>query len=256
LVSGRRARSVPTDKDAGVARATLPTRPRNDPQQYEDLAGAWWDPTGPFAMLHWIAEARAGLVPPATRQRALLVDLGCGGGLLAPHLRGKGYAHLGFDLSLSALAQARDHGAVVTRSDVGAVPLANAVADVVVAGEILEHVTDLDGVLAEACRILRPGGTLVIDTIANTVLARFVVVTVAERIPRGAPKGIHDGRLFVDRRRLVSVCAAHGVDVELTGLRPTVGAIMGRSGRAGRAATMRPTFSTAILFQGLGKKRS
>jgi 2-polyprenyl-6-hydroxyphenyl methylase/3-demethylubiquinone-9 3-methyltransferase len=240
----------------GVTPPALPTRARNDPEQYEDLADAWWDPTGPFVMLHWIAEARARLIPPAQRNGALLVDLGCGAGLLAPHLVDKGYQHVGFDLSLSALGQARDHGAHVTRADVGAIPLASGAADAVVAGEILEHVVDLDGVLAEACRVLRPGGTLVIDTIANTALARLIVVTIAERIPRGAPKGIHDSRLFVDRRRLVTVCAGYGVDIELTGLRPTIGAIIGRTGRRTPRTTMMPTGSTAILFQGVGKKRS
>jgi 2-polyprenyl-6-hydroxyphenyl methylase/3-demethylubiquinone-9 3-methyltransferase len=128
------------------------------------------------------------------------------------------------------------------------------VADVVVAGEILEHVTDLDGVVAEACRVLAPGGTLVLDTIANTALARLLVVTIAERIPRGAPKGIHDPRLFVDRRRLVSLCAGYGVEIVLTGLRPTLGAIVGRNGRRRPGGMMKPTASTAVLFQGVGHK--
>jgi len=230
-------------------------RARNDPQQYEDLVDSWWDPTGPFVMLHWIAEARARLIPPAPRRGALLVDLGCGAGLLAPHLVDKGYEHVGVDLTRSALGLARDHGAHVVCADVGAVPLPSGAADVVVAGEILEHVTDLDRVVAEACRVLAPGGTLVIDTIANTALARLLVVTIAERIPRGAPKGIHDPRLFVDRRRLVTLCARYEVDVELFGLRPTMRAIVGRDGRRRPKRTMTQTMTTSVLFQGVGKKR-
>jgi 2-polyprenyl-6-hydroxyphenyl methylase/3-demethylubiquinone-9 3-methyltransferase len=70
-------------------------RARNDPAQYEDLAATWWDPHGPLAMLHWIAKARARLVPAPTGAAALLVDLGCGAGLLAPHLAGRGYLHVG-----------------------------------------------------------------------------------------------------------------------------------------------------------------
>ncbi len=72
--------------------------PRNDVRQYEELAEEWWRPGGVFAMLHWIARARAALVPPATRDGAVLVDLGCGGGLLAPHVAGLGYRHVGVDL--------------------------------------------------------------------------------------------------------------------------------------------------------------
>lgn len=229
-------------------------RQRNDPRQYDDLAGEWWDPRGTFAMLHWIAEARGALVPPARRRGAVLVDLGCGAGLLGPHVAPMGYHHVGVDLTASALVQARDHGVTAIRGNVGAVPMADAVADVVCAGEILEHVTDLGGTVAEACRVLRPGGTLVIDTIAATRLAALIVVTVAERIPGAAPPGLHDPALFVDREVLVAECARHGVDLQLRGLRPSVSTAL--AWKAGRrtAARMVPTWSTAVLFQGHGVK--
>ena len=162
-------------------------------------------------MLHWLAAARAAMVPPADRAGAVLVDLGCGGGLLAPHLAGKGYRHVGVDVTASALAQARAHGVDPLRGDITAVPLADGCADVVAAGEILEHVTDLPAAVGEACRLLRPGGLLVIDTIAATALAGVVAVTMAERLPGGPPPGIHDRTLFVDRSVLVRECARHGV---------------------------------------------
>src|SRR5262249_46859054 len=66
---------------------------RNDPAQYDDLAGEWWRPEGQFCMLHWLAKARGGLIPDAERSDAVLVDVGCGAGLLAPHVAGKGYRH-------------------------------------------------------------------------------------------------------------------------------------------------------------------
>jgi 2-polyprenyl-6-hydroxyphenyl methylase/3-demethylubiquinone-9 3-methyltransferase len=231
-----------------------PCRGRNDPRQYDDLADQWWDPQGTFAMLHWIAEARAALVPDARVPGAVLVDVGCGGGLLAPHVAGKGYRHLGMDLVGSALRQAGEHGVTPVRGDVAALPLASESAEVVCAGEILEHVADPAAVVAEACRVLRPGGTLVVDTIAATRLARLLVVTVAERVPGGAPPGIHDPALFVDRRRLVRECAHHGVELRLRGLRPSLLTLA--AWRAGRrpAARMVATWSTAVLFQGWGVK--
>ncbi len=227
---------------------------RNDLAQYDALAGEWWRRDGAFAMLHWLAAARARLIPPATRPEAVLVDLGCGAGLLAPHLAGKGYRHIGVDLVESALEQAGTHGALPVRGDVTALPLGDCCADVVSAGELLEHVVDLRGAVAEACRVLRPGGTLVLDTLNATRAARLLAVTVAERVPGAAPRGIHDPNLFVDVRVLRSECARHGVDLDVRGIRPSVGGLIRWLGRRRGEVAMVPTWSTAVLYQGRGVK--
>ena len=228
--------------------------PRNDVRQYEALAGEWWRPNGAFVMLRWLAQARAARIPPATRPGAVLVDLGCGAGLLAPAVAGKGYRHVGIDLVTPSLQQAGAHGVVPLRADVHAVPLADGCADAVSAGEILEHVTDPSTVVSEACRILRPGGTLVLDTINATWIGRFVTVTIGERIPGGAPPGIHDPSLFVPPDTLVNACAPHGVDLEIRGIRPAAGQLLRwlvtRRGDVRIVATR----STAVLYQGWGVK--
>ncbi|GDY32976.1 methyltransferase domain-containing protein [Gandjariella thermophila] len=231
-----------------------PRRPANDIGLYDELAEQWWRPRGVFATLHWLARARGALVPPATRRDAVLVDLACGGGLLAPHVAGKGYRHVGVDLTASALHRASAHGVLAVRGDVLAVPLASGCADVVVAGEVLEHVPDLAGAVAEACRLLRPGGVLVLDTLADTALARFVTVTVGERVPGGPPPGVHDPALFVNRDRLVRECARHGVRLRLRGLRPSLVDLA--RWLAGRVEHVRmvPTRFTTVLFQGRGVK--
>jgi 2-polyprenyl-6-hydroxyphenyl methylase/3-demethylubiquinone-9 3-methyltransferase len=228
--------------------------PRNDVRQYEDLVDEWWRPGGAFAMLHSIARARAALVPPASRPGAVLVDLACGGGLLAPHLAGLGYHHVGVDLVRTSLAVARAHGVTAVRADVRAVPLADACADVVSAGEILEHVAEPSTVIAEACRLLRPGGTLVLDTINATALARLVTVTLGERIPGAAPRGIHDPALFVPPRVVIEACAAHGVPLTVRGLRPAAGDLV--RWVLTRTGDLRvvPTRSTAVLYQAWGVK--
>ena len=229
-----------------------PTRPRNDPGQYDDLAHLWWDPRGPFAMLHWLAEARGALVPPPEPGTTpVLVDLGCGAGLLAPHVRA--YRHVGVDLTASALVRAAERGVRPVRADVAAVPLRSGCADVVAAGEILEHVPDLDAVVAEACRLLRPGGLLVIDTLAATALGRFVAVTLAEMV-RGAPKGIHDPALFVDRDRLRRVAAAHGVELSVRGIRPSVRDLAAWLAGRRDGVRMVPVPTSAVLFQAAGRR--
>lgn len=232
----------------------VPTRPRNDLGHYDDLADQWWDPQGAFALLHWIAAARARLVPSPTRADAVLVDVGCGGGLLAPHLEGRGYTHVGVDLTRSALVLAGQHGVSVARGDAARLPLSDACADVVCAGELLEHVPDPGVVVDEACRVLRPGGTLVLDTVAATALARLLVVTVAERIPGGAPPGLHDPDLFVDRSALVARAAQGGVRLRLRGLRPSLPATLAWLGKRRSAGRMVPTWSSVVLFQAWGEK--
>lgn len=241
------------DRPPGVHPPSIPVR-RNDPAQYDELAGTWWDQRGPFAMLHWLAAARAENIPRATRPGAVLIDVACGGGLLAPYVEPLGYRHIGLDLSAPSLQVAREHGVDPVRADARRLPFADESADVVVAGECLEHVPDLPRVLAEVCRVLRPGGTLVADTIADTRLAEFISITLAEKLPGGPPKGLHDAALFVDRKELVRECSRHGVTMELTGLRPAVFATLGwLTGRrpASRIVRTRPT---AVLFEAVGVK--
>ncbi|MCY0928263.1 class I SAM-dependent methyltransferase [Streptomyces sp. H27-H1] len=83
------------------------------------------------------------------------------------------------------------------RADVPELPFEDESFDVVAAGQCLEHVPDPYGVVAEACRVLRPGGTLIIDTIADTKLARLVSITLGENLPLPGrpPRGTHDHRL-------------------------------------------------------------
>lgn len=237
--------------------ANAVARPRNDPAQYDDLAGAWWDPYGAFAALNWLARVRARLVPPPPFPDAPLLDVACGGGLLAPWLRGPlaGWRHVGIDLNAAALRQARDHGVAVARADALALPFQDGSLHCVVAGEILEHVPDLDAACAELARVLAPSGTLVVDTIADTRFARVMLVAVAERFHGGPPPGIHDPDLFVDPRRLRRLLAGYGVRLDhIVGLRPSLlDCVRWRLGRLEQVRMLRVR-STAGVYQAVGVK--
>jgi 2-polyprenyl-6-hydroxyphenyl methylase / 3-demethylubiquinone-9 3-methyltransferase len=240
----------------GTGRATLDhmsSMVRNDPRQYDDLAAEWWRPAGDFELLHWLAAARAALIPPALTKGALLIDAGCGGGLLAPHVAGKGYRHVGVDLRVSGLTTAAGHGVEPVCGDVTALPFATGSADVVAAGEILEHVTDLPGTVAEVCRVLRPGGLVVLDTVNATALSRFITVTAGEWIGV-APAGLHDPALFVDPKRLTAEFARHGVPLHLRGVRPTAIGLFRWLFLKQPGGRMVGAPSTAVLYQGKGVK--
>jgi 2-polyprenyl-6-hydroxyphenyl methylase/3-demethylubiquinone-9 3-methyltransferase len=174
---------------------------------------------------------------------------------MAPHVAPLGYRHVGVDLGLRGLELARERGVRPVRGSVLAVPLADGCADVVVAGEILEHVDDDVAVLAECARLLRPGGTLVIDAIADTWLAGLVAVRIAERLPGGPPPGIHDPALFVDRERLLAAAGRLGLDLRLVGLRPSLRDLLAWRRHRRPTVRMLPLPTTAVLFAGYGTKR-
>ena len=228
-------------------------RIRNDPRQYDELAGEWWKADGDFAALQWIARARAELIPPPPGPGATLLDVGCGGGLLSPYVRG--YRHVGVDQSAASLAVAAEHGVETVQADVTALPFKDQSFDVVVAGEIFEHVEDLEAAVRESTRVLRAGGTFVCDTINRTRFSSVGIITIAERLPGGPPLGCHDERLFVDPRRLQTLCARHGVELRVWGLRPSIREYLGfLAGRRRRVKMVRTRYLGG-LYQGLGHKR-
>jgi 2-polyprenyl-6-hydroxyphenyl methylase/3-demethylubiquinone-9 3-methyltransferase len=240
-----------------MSSAAVPVRARNDPGQYDDLAAEWWLPFGKFAALHWLARARAKLIPAPPYPGAVLLDVACGGGLLAPHLSGPlaGWRHVGLDLSEPALRQAREHAVAPVRGNALRLPFADAGLHCVVAGEVLEHLTDLDAACAELARVLAPGGVLVIDTLNDTRFSRVVLVGVTERLPGGPPHRIHDPALLVDPDRLRTLLAEHGVRLgPLTGLRPSARDIVGWLLRRRQHVRMLATRSVAGVYQGTGTK--
>jgi 2-polyprenyl-6-hydroxyphenyl methylase/3-demethylubiquinone-9 3-methyltransferase len=233
------------------------TRPANDPAQYDDLTREWWKPHGEFAALHWLAEARARLIPAAPRPATPLLDVACGAGLLSPYLNGRlaGWRPVGIDLSALSLRQAREHGVAPVRGDALRLPFADGTFACVVAGEALEHLPDLEVACAELARVLAPGGTLVIDTLADTLFSRVALLMVSERLPGGPPPGLHRADLLVDPERLRRNLARHGVRVTaMNGLRPAVlGYLKWLLHRADHVR-MLPVRSTAGVYQAAAVK--
>ncbi|UCM86555.1 methyltransferase domain-containing protein [Streptomyces marincola] len=236
------------------------TTPLRDTTEYDEWSGQWWDPRGPFSTLSWIARQRASLIPRApagTGGTPLLVDVCCGGGLLHPHIADKGYRHVGVDASALSAEVARSHGVdEVIHADVHRVPLPDGCADVVVAGQCLEHVDRPWEVIAECCRLLKPGGLVIADTIADTLLARLAIITLAENVPLSwmAPKGCHDHRMFVNPRRLAFEFARNGVPVQTYGLFPDKRDLLAWALNRTDRVRLRRIASTDVIYQAIGRK--
>jgi 2-polyprenyl-6-hydroxyphenyl methylase / 3-demethylubiquinone-9 3-methyltransferase len=228
-----------------------PPRVRNDLRQYDDLAAEWWNASGPLAGLHWLARARAELIPP-NGEGDVLLDIGCGGGLMAPYV--EGYAHVGVDLVASSLGVAARHGVLPVQADARELPFKDEAVAVVLAGEVFEHVTELDRVVAEVARVLRPGGVLIFDTINDTAWARVSLVTVGERLPGGPPRRIHDPNLFVSPHKVIGLLARHGVRTQVRGLRASSIDYLRFLVARDRPVRMVPSRSLGVLYQGRGIK--
>lgn len=198
-----------------------------DNQWYAPLGARWYEADDtPIALLRaearhrnpWIA-SRLGTAP----RRVL--DLGCGGGLLSNDLAARGHRVIGLDPLSDNLAVARAYdrtrSAVYVRGDARALPFADASLDVVCAMDLLEHVDDPARVVAEAARVLAPGGMFVFHTFNRTWLAKLIVIDGVALFVRDAPRDLHVLHMFVRPDELAAMCETHGLSIaELHGSRP------------------------------------
>jgi 2-polyprenyl-6-hydroxyphenyl methylase/3-demethylubiquinone-9 3-methyltransferase len=213
---------------------------------YDDADRAWWDETGPARLLHAMNPVRAGFYLNQLREQdgavdgRVVLDAGCGGGLVAARLAEAGASVVGLDASLPSLAVAAR--AVPKRfapvaGSLERVPLADASVDAVVAADVLEHVGDLPAVVAELARVLAPGGLLLFDTVNRTAWAWFVAIFGAERTVGLVPRGTHDWRLFIRPAELDRLMLGAGLaPVRVAGLVPRVTPALVARGLAARRA--------------------
>jgi len=230
----------------------MANRERNNLALYNDVARQWWSDE-----VRWLRTLK-NMVPGRLRYFDGLVtwsgkavlDLGCAGGFMAEALDDRGARVTGIDPAGDAIKAARAHAHAADRQiryEVGvgeALPYADHSFDAVVCVDVLEHVQDLQQVLAEIARVLKPGGILCFDTINRGALARFSVVTLAEDVLRLLPRGTHDPALFIKPGELTA-------GLERAGLVPGPITGFGPRGINGRGD---PTFGrlpfTGIIYMG------
>jgi len=180
--------------------------PRNDLSIYDTYADDWWSGRVRWLRaLHNMVPARlAGFDPVVgdwTGKRVL--DLGCGGGFMAEALARRGALVTGIDPSPGAIDIAWKHAetsglAIAYAIGTGeSLNLADRSFDIVLCVDVLEHVEDLDRVIAEIGRVLKPGGLFLFDTINRNGLATMVMITFGENVLRLLPRGTHDPARFI-----------------------------------------------------------
>ena len=179
-----------------------------DPEElrkFGDLAHRWWDTTGDFAPLHAINPLRLEWIAQrATFAGARVVDVGCGGGILAESMAARGADVTGIDLSEKPLSVASLHGlesgVAVHYEQISAEDLAvrqPGAFDVVTCMEMLEHVPDPAAVVRACATLVKPGGRVFFSTINRNPKAYLFAVLGAEYLLRLLPRGTHDYQRFI-----------------------------------------------------------
>lgn len=191
-------------------------------QKFSELAHRWWDPNSEFKPLHEINPLRLDWIDAkASIAGKKVLDVGCGGGILAESMAARGAKVTGIDLSDKALGVARLHllesSQQVEYELISAEDLAARAAgsfDVVTCMEMLEHVPDPASTISACARLVRPGGHVFFSTLNRNPKSYLFAIIGAEYILRLLPRGTHEYARFIKPSELARDCRHAGLDVE------------------------------------------
>ena len=212
-----------------------------DIARFEALASEWWDPKGAMRPLHLFTPVRVDYLTQAAGHAGLLhnsgrldgleiLDIGCGGGLLAEPMARLGAQVTGIDASQGAIAAASAHAAQQhlaidyqnTTSEVMAAQKAHQGRfDFIYASEVIEHVTDRPAFISAMKTMLKPDGIIAITTINKSLPALLLAKFAAEYLLKMVPAGTHQFSQFVSPQTLRAECEAAGILIDdVTGFVP------------------------------------
>lgn len=193
----------------------------------ESLSDSWWSEKSYFNLLKGFINpwrlpyfktviAENGISPHNTN----VLDVGCGGGLLAEEIASMGLDVTGIDPSEQAIEVARAHAlenGLAIDYRVGSaerLPFENGSFRIVTCCDVLEHIPDWELVLGEIARVLRPGGIVFYDTINRTALSKLIFIKVAQewRLTAIAPKDLHVWEMFIKPCELLDSLKQQGFD--------------------------------------------
>ena len=196
-------------------------------EKFSALAHRWWDPNGEFKPLHDLNPTRLGYIEKyekiLTKQ---ILDVGCGGGILAESMAAHGALVTGIDLAEKPLQVARLHliesGSTVDYQCIAAEELARqrpASFDIVTCMEMLEHVPDPAATVSACAALVKSGGSIFFSTLNRNLKSYVMAVVGAEYVLRLLPRGTHDYARFIKPSELASLCRKAGLQaIDVTGM--------------------------------------
>ena len=190
-------------------------------EKFSALASKWWDPNSEFRPLHQINPLRLdwidGICPLAGKR---VIDVGCGGGILAESMARKGATVKGIDLAEKSIGVAKLHGLESGISVDYEVIATEAIADrepeqydLVTCMEMLEHVPDPSAVVAACAKLAKAGSTLVFSTLNRNPKSFLFAIVGAEYVLKMLPKGTHEYAKFIKPSELASYARAAGLEL-------------------------------------------
>ena len=221
----------------------MTTADQTEIDNFAALSNQWWDQKGPMAPLHAFTPVRIDYIlqsigrffpiktgPKPSLAGLKILDIGCGGGLLAEPMARLGAEVTGIDVTAPAISAAKIHAEsmqlaidyqVITAEDLAA---SCAKFDVIYASEVIEHVADRPLFVKAIATMLAPNGVVVITTINRSLPALVFAKFALEYIVRLVPAGTHDPRKFVRPAELRAEFAAAGIVLDdMTGFAPCPG---------------------------------
>ena len=189
--------------------------------KFEELASRWWDPNSEFKPLHDINPLRLDYIDriaPLSGKR--VIDVGCGGGILAESMASRGANVTGIDMGEAPLSVARLHqlesGVTVDYQRITAEEMAvknPAQFDIVTCMEMLEHVPDPSSTIAACAQLVKPGGYVFFSTINRNPKSYMFAIVGAEYLLKLLPKGTHDYAKFIRPSEMDEWARHAGLDI-------------------------------------------
>jgi len=192
--------------------------------KFEELASRWWDKESEFKPLHDINPLRVGFIDRyAQLGGKRVLDVGCGGGILAESMAQRGANVTGIDMGEAPLKVAKLHGlesgVKVKYQRITAEEFAAEHAgefDVVTCMEMLEHVPDPASVVQACQQLVKPGGKVFFSTINRNPKSYLFAILGAERVLKLVPAGTHDFNKFIQPAELAAWMRLAGLDLDIT----------------------------------------